>query len=86
MSVATTGPRIVTDFIVLVADGWLAHFSIALTTLKAVGAEITDACAETGIVEGVIASADLDALSRLPCVNRLTPVLTYESQDSPEVR
>jgi hypothetical protein len=86
MSVATTGRSIVTDFIVLVADGWRAHFPIALATLKAAGAEITDACAETGIVEGVIASADLDALSRLSCVNRLTPVLTYESEDDPEVR
>jgi hypothetical protein len=83
---ATSGRRLVTDFIVLLADGWYRrYFPFALAMLTAAGAEITDACAETGIVEGVIASADLDALSRLPCVDRVTQVLTYISEDRRQV-
>jgi len=77
---STTGRKAVTDFIVLVADGWMRHFSLVLAMIKGAGAKITDVCAETGILEGVIARANLDALSRLPCVERLTPVLTYISK------
>jgi hypothetical protein len=83
---ATSGRRLVTDFIVLLADGWYRrYFPFALAILKAAGAEITDACAETGIVEGVIASANLDALSRLSCVDRVTQVLTYVSEGRRQV-
>ncbi len=74
---ARSGTRLVTDFVVLLTDGWSPRFSGDLAMLKAAGAEITDVCAETGIVEGVIAGADLDALSRLPCVDRVTQGLTY---------
>jgi len=77
---STTGRKAVTDFIVLVADAWMPRFSLVLAMIKGAGAKITDVCAETGIFEGVIARANLDALSRLPCVGRLTPVLTYISK------
>ena len=77
--------RFVTDFIVLLTDGWDGRFACDLAGLKAAGAEITDACAETGIVEGVIASADLNALSRLPCVDRVTQGLTYLCESRSQV-
>jgi len=75
-----SGRKVLTEFIVIVADDWQGRFPDVLEALRQAGAEVTAAYEDTGIIEGVVESCRLESMSQLACVNRVWKVLTYVSE------
>lgn len=73
--------KVLTEFIVIVADGWEGRFPGVLAALRRAGAQVTAAYQDTGIVEGVVESCRLKTMSQLACINRVWEVLTYVSEN-----
>lgn len=63
--------RVITEFVVLIADGWSNHVPEVLAAVQSRGGEVTSVDQENGILEGRIESLDLPRLRQLRCVRRI---------------
>lgn len=75
--------RIITEFILLIADDWNGLASDVLSAVESAGGEVMSVDEENGILEGSIQSMDLPRLERLACVRQLVEGASYVTYQFP---
>jgi hypothetical protein len=72
-----SGRRIITEFILLIADDWNGRPSDVLKAVMSAGGEVISVDEGNGILKGCIQSMDLPRLERLACVRQLVEGASY---------
>jgi hypothetical protein len=75
--------RIITEFILLIADDWIGRASDVLNEVESVGGEVMSVDEENGILDGRIQTMDLPRLERLACVHQLAEGASYVTYGIP---
>ena len=73
----------ITELIVILDKAWENNLAGATEMLKGVGMRITNADDDNSVVEGEIDSEHLHALERLPCVDYIRKVFSYDANFPP---
>jgi hypothetical protein len=69
--------RIITEFILLIADDWQGRASDVLNAVQSAGGKVMSVDERKGIVKGCIASMDVPRLERLGCFRQLVEGASY---------
>jgi hypothetical protein len=74
---------LISDVVVVLDKAWEDRLKDALSDLRAAGLAVRSADDDNSVVEGLIDAHKVHALEKLPCVDYVRKVFTYEANFPP---